>query len=242
MSETPQTEDDAGGARRPSDGPSLRQALAAAPPSLLAALVEQFWEDHGHGTRRTTRNGREFVLVRDADGEPAHFVWIDPGATATPEHVQRLTRMASSFGSEDATLITGRDYGDDVYAAADEHGVECLADGQLVTFVNRAGLRGLVKRHVDDSQTNAVADGGATAGTDRTVELRPPADHPRTVRAGLVVGGALLTLLAVWGGAATVTARLQACTSDCTLLWGASFLPLLAMLVGSFAVAVGIFD
>ena len=242
MSETPQAEDDAGRASQPSSGPSLRRALASAPPSLLAALVEQFWEDRSHRTRRTTRSGREFVLVRDADGEPVHIVWIDPGATATPEHVRRLTRMAASFGSEDATLITGRDYDDDVYAAADEYGVECLANGQLVTFVNRTGLRGLVKQHVDASQTNAVADGGAAAGTETAVELRPPADHPRAVRAGLIVGGAVLTLLAVWGGAATVTARLQACTGDCTLLWGASFLPLFAMIVGSFAVAIGLFD
>jgi hypothetical protein len=240
MSETPHTEDDAGRAERPSGGASLRKALATAPPSLLAALVERFWEDRDHRTKRTSRNGRQFVLVRDPDGEPAHVVWIDAAATATPKHVQQLARMARSFGSESATLVTGRDYDDDVYLAADEHGIECLADGQLVTFVNRTGLRELVRQRVDSTRTNAVADGGATTTTD--FELQPPADHPRVVRAGLVGGGVVLTLLAMWGGAATVTARLQACTADCTLLWGASFLPLVAMLVGSFAVAIGIFD
>jgi hypothetical protein len=238
MSETPPT-DDAERARRPSSG-SLRAVLASAPPSLLLALVEQFWDERGHRTTRSTRNGREFVLVRDPDGEPVHLVWVDPAATATPEHVQRLTRMAASFGSDEATIVTGRDYGDEVYAAADEYGVECLADGQLVTFVDRTGLADVVRHHVDDSRTNAVADGGA-AGRKRG-ELQPPADHPLAVRAGLVGGGAVLALLAVWGGAATVTARLQACTADCTLLWGASFLPLAAMLLGSFAVAVGLFD
>lgn len=240
MSEIPSTDDDPGRAKRPSSGTSLRRALATAPPSLLAALVEQFWEDHGHRTTRSTRSGRQFVLVRDADGDPVHFVWVDPGATATPKHVQRLTRMAASFGADESTLITGRDYGDAVYAAADEYGVECLANGQLVTFVKRTGLGGVVRRHVESAQANAVADGGATE--HESVELQPPADHPLVVRAGLVVGGAVLTMLAMWGGATTVTARLQACTADCTLLWGASFLPLLAMLVGSFALAVGVFD
>jgi hypothetical protein len=240
MSETSTTDDEQGRATRPAGGTSLRQALASAPPSLLAALVEQFWEDRGHRTRRSTRSGRQFVLVSSTDGEAVHVVWVDAGATATPKHVHRLARMAASFGTEDATLITGRDYGDAIYAAADEHGVECLANGQLVTFVKRAGLGGVVRRHVESAQANAVADGGAAERT--TVELQPPADHPLAVRAGLVVGGAVLTLLATWGGATTVTAQLQACTGDCTLLWGASFLPLIAMLVGSFALVVGLFD
>jgi hypothetical protein len=240
MSETPPTGDDAAAERPPSSGPPLRRVLASATTPLLTRVVERFWEDRGYRTARKERGNHQFVLVRERSGEPAHLVWIDPDAMATPRHVERLDRMAASFGDADATLTSGREYDAAVYAAADEYGIECLASDQLVTLVDRAGLRDLVRDHVQSTPANAVADGGAT--TRRTVELQPPADHPVTVRAGLVVGGAVFTLLALWGGAAQVTSRLQTCGGDCPLLWGASFLPLLAMLLGSFAVVVGIFD
>jgi hypothetical protein len=240
MSETPPTGDDAPRERPPRADTSLRRVLATAATPLLTTVVERFWQDRGYRTARTDRNGHRFVLVRDADGEPVHLVWVDPEAVATSGHVERLDRMASSFGDVDATLTSGREYDAAVYTAAEEHGIECLASDQLVTLVERAGLRGLVRDHAQSGGGTAVADGGATAGT--TWELQPPADHPVAVRAGLVVGGAVLSLLALWGGAAQVTARLQTCGGDCPLLWGASFLPLLAMLLGSFAVAVGVFD
>ena len=228
-----------GATRRPTPT-SLRSVLATAPPSLLVELVEAFWKRRGFELSRKAKGEHQFVFVNSTDGEPIHLVLVDSTAAATPKHVGRLASMAESFGSGDATVVTGRDYGNAVYAAADDFDVECLADGQLVTFVKRAGLERMVYQHATNAQSNAVADGGATP--KRTYELRPPADHPLAVRAGLVGGGGVLTLLAMWGGAATVTAELQTCTSGCTLLWGASFLPLLAMLVGSFAVAVGVFD
>lgn len=218
----------------------LRRVLSAAGPSLLAAVVERFWQDRGHHTERAVRSGHRFLLVRDTAGHPVHLVWLDPAANATPKHVVRLARMADRFGGAEATLTSGRDYEDAVYAAADEYGVECLAAEQLVTFVTRAGLDEVVHSHATTASTSAVADGGATARAP--VELTPPADHPVALRAGLVGGGAALTLLAVWGGAAEVTARLQSCSGECTLLWALSFVPLLLMLVGSFAVAVGVFD
>jgi hypothetical protein len=241
MSETPiPGERTDGGGGRPSGDAPLRRVLGRADAGLLATVVEQFWTERGYETTRSERGGRRFVLVRDADGDPVHVVWVDPTASASPEDVARLARMASSFGDSDATLTTGRDYDAAVYVAAEEHDVECLADEQLVTLVSRAGLRDVVRSHASGgSRANAVADGGATAS--RT-ELEPPADHPLAVRAGLVGGGAVLSLLAVWGGAATVTAELQSCTGGCTLLWGASFVPLVAMLLGGFAVAVGLFD
>lgn len=239
MSETPAAGDDASGGRpRTADAP-LRRVLATADTSLLAAVVERFWEDRGYRTARTRRGAHQFLLVRDPSGEPAHVVWLDPSAAATPKHVARLGRMAASFGDAEATVTTGRDYGNAVYVAAEEHGVECLADEQLVTLVIRAGLQQVVREQAA-SRRNAVADGGATQ--DSTFELQPPADHPLAVRAGLVVAGAVLSLAAVWVGAAEVTGRLQACTTGCSPLWVASFLPLLVMLLGSFAVVVGVFD
>jgi hypothetical protein len=240
MSETPPTGDDAPRERPPRAEASLRRVLATAATPLLTAVVERFWQDRGYRTARTDRSGHRFVLVRDTDGEPVHLVWVDPEAAASPGHVERLGRMASSFGDADATLTSGREYDAAVYTAAEEHGIECLASDQLVTLVDRAGLRGLVHDQAQSGGGTAVADGGATAS--RTRELQPPADHPVAVRTGLVVGGVVLSSLALWGGAAQVTARLQTCGGDCPLLWGASFLPLLAMLLGSFAVAVGVFD
>ncbi|WP_152042070.1 hypothetical protein [Salinigranum salinum] len=239
MSETLPDGDDTTPERSPSADVPLRRLLATADTSLLATVVTQFWQDRGYRTAQTDRGGNRFVLVRDRDGGPVHLVWVDPMARATPERVGRLARMAASFGDVDATLTSGREYDASIYAAAEEHGVECLASDQLVTLVDRAGLQGLVRGHARSQETNAVADGGATTAT---VELRPPADHPLGVRAGLVVGGTVLSLLALWGGAAQVTSRLLTCGGDCPLLWGASFLPLLAVLVGSFAVAVGVFD
>jgi hypothetical protein len=241
MSETPPDGDDTRPERPPSEAVPLRRLLGTADTSLLATVVTQFWQDRGYRTAQTDRGGNRFVLVRDRDGDPVHLVWVDPTARATPEHVGRLARMAASFGDVDATLTSGREYDAAIYTAAEEHGVECLASDQLVTLVDRAGLQGLVRGHARSPKTNAnaVADGGATT---TTVELRPPADHPLGVRAGLVVGGIVLSLLALWGGAAQVTPRLLACGGDCPLLWGVSFLPLLAVLVGSFAVAVGVFD
>ncbi|WP_136590353.1 hypothetical protein [Salinigranum halophilum] len=242
MSETPAAGDDTDGEQPRSADASLRQLLSTADTTLLAAVVERFWEDRGYRTTRTTRGSHRFVLVRDPAGEPVHVVWLDPTAEATPAHVARLDSMAASFGDAEATLATGRDYDEAVYTAADEHGIECLADEQLVTLVTRAELREVVQAHVASMQQNAVADGGATGASASAFELEPPADHPLAVRAGLVLGGTVLSLMAVWGGAAEITARLQACTGGCTLLWGASFLPLLVMLAGSFAVAVGVFD
>lgn len=240
MSETPTDGDDATGERPPVADAPLRRLLATADASLLAAVVERFWEDRGFDTARTTRGSHRFLLVRDPAGEPVHIVWLDPTAQATARHVAKLDRMASSFGDADATLTTGRDYGDAVYAAADEYGIECLADEQLVTLVVRADLQEVVRRHAAQTRQNAVADGGATER--KAFELHPPADHPLAVRAGLVGGGTVLSLMAVWGGAAEVTARLQACSGGCSLLWVASFVPLLVMLAGSFAVVVGVFD
>lgn len=244
MSETARGGDDGHGDRpRPADAP-LRRVLATADTSLLAAVVERFWEDRGYRTTRTTRGSHRFLLVRDPAGDPVHVVWLDPTGGATPKHVARLRRMATSFGDAEATLTTGGEYDDTVYAAAEEHGIECLADDQLVTLVTKAGLGDVVRRHAAAARRtggqNAVADGGATQAS--TFEFQPPADRPLAVRVGLVLGGAVLSLVAVWGGAAEVTARLHACTGGCTLLWGASFLPLLLMMAGSFAVVVGVFD
>jgi hypothetical protein len=244
MNEIASAGDDAGGDRpRTADAP-LRRVLATADASLLAAVVERFWEDRGYRTTRTRRGTHRFLLVRDRAGDPVHMVWLDPAGAATPKHVERLAGMAASFGDAEATLTTGREYDDAVYAAADEHGIECLADDQLVTLVTKADLGEVVRRHAASArrtdEQSAVADGGATQAS--TFELQPPADHPLAVRAGLVLGGAVLSLVAVWGGAAEVTARLHACSGGCTLLWGASFLPLLLMLAGSFAVVVGVFD
>jgi hypothetical protein len=240
MNETPSTGDDASGDDpHPADVP-LRRVLATADVSLLAAVVERFWEDRGYRTSRTKRGDNRFLLVRDPAGDPTHVVWLDPSARATPKHVARLGRMATSFGDAEATVATGRDYDSAVYAAAEEHDVECLADEQLVTLVTEAGLQDVVREHGASPQRNAVADGGATQSS--AFELQPPADHPLAVRAGLVVGGTVLSLAAVWVGAAEVTARLQTCTTGCSPLWLASFLPLLVMLLGSFAVAVGVFD
>lgn len=245
---------------RPDDGdqpaaeqPPLRRVLMSATTGLLTTVVERFWQDRGYRTARKDRGEHRFVLVRESDGTRTAVVWVDPGATATPAHVERLSRMASSFGATEATLTSGRDYGDDIYLAADEHGVECLAHEQLVTLVDRAGLRGVIREYVATTQTvseasstgseassSAVADGGAE-GT-RRFELQPAADHPLPVRGGLVVGGAVLSLLAVWGGAAEVTTQLQSCSGGCLPLWLVSFLPMLVMLAGSFAVVVGLFD
>jgi hypothetical protein len=239
MSETSTTDDDTARERPPPEDTPLRHVLASAATPLLTAVVERFWQDRGCRTARRTRGRRQFVMVYDADGDPLHLVWVDPEAAATPEHVERLERMAASFGDADATLASGRDYDAAVYTAADTHGVECLAGDQLLTLVERAGLQGVVRGHAE-SPASAVADGGAAAGS--TVELQPPADHPAAVRAGLVAGGAAFALLALWGGAGSVTPQLRACGGDCPLLWAASFLPLLAALVGSFALVVGLFD
>lgn len=239
MSETSTAGDDADGEQPQRADAPLRRVLATADTSLLVAVVERFWEDRGFHTARTRRGGHPFLLVRDPAGEPVHIVWLDPSATATPRHVARLDEMATAFGDAEATLTSGRDYDDAVYLAAEEHGIECLADEQLVTLVTRADLQDVVRSQAASGHS-AVADGGATPRSN--FELQPPADHPLAIRAGLVVGGAVLALLAVWGGAAEVTARLQACSGGCTLLWGVSFLPLLVMLAGSFAVAVGVFD
>lgn len=240
MSETPTGGDDATGERSPTADAPLRRVLAAADVSLLAAVVERFWEDRGFETARTKRGSHRFLLVRDPAGDPVHLVWLDPTAQATPSHVAKLDRMASSFGDAEATLATGRDYDAAVYRAAEEYGIECLADEQLVTLVVRADLREVVRRHAASTRQNAVADGGATE--KQAFELQPPTDHPLAVRAGLVGGGAVLSLMALWGGATEVTARLQACSGGCSFLWVASFLPLLVMLAGSFAVVVGVFD
>jgi hypothetical protein len=214
--------------------------LAAADASLLATVVERFWEDRGYRTKRTKRGSQRFLLVRDPAGDPVHVVWLDPAARATPKYLARLARMAASFGDAEATVTTGRDYDSEVYAAAEKHDIECLADEQLVTLVTKSGLQAVVRRHATPSRGSAVADGGATQPS--TFELQPPADHPLAVRAGLVVGGTVLSLMAVWAGAAEVTARLQACTTGCSPLWLASFLPLFVMLTASFAVVVGVFD
>jgi hypothetical protein len=240
MSEIPPHDDDTAREPSPSTGPSVRRILVEATTPLLTALVERFWRDRGYRTARTDRAGRRFVLVRDADGDPEHLVWVDPKATAAPAHVERLARMATSFGGVDATLASGREYDASIYTAAEEYGVECLAGDQLVTLVARAGLREFVRGRAQSAAATAVADGGAT--TARTRELHPPAEHPLALRGGLVLGGTVLAVLALWVGAAQVTARLQTCGGDCPLLWGASVLPLLAMLLGSFAVVVGIFD
>jgi hypothetical protein len=240
MSETPPDDDDTAPERPPSTDAPLRQMLATATTSLLTTVVERFWEDRGYHTGRTDRGSHRFVVARDGDGETGHLVWVDPEGQATPKHVARLARMRSSVGADGATLTSGREYDAPVYTAADEHGVECLAGEQLVTLVERAGLQDLVRGHAQSSPDTAVADGGATAAS--AVELAPAADHPLAVRVGLVAGGAVFTLLALWGGAAQLTARLQTCGGDCPLVWGASFLPLLAVVLGSFAVAVGVFD
>jgi hypothetical protein len=218
----------------------LRRVLSTASTALLTAAVERFWEERGCRTKRVDRGGRRFLLVRGPAGDPAHLVWVNPDATATPADVERLRRMAASFGDVDATLVSGREFADAVYTAADDHGVECLAAEQLVTFVDRADLEGVVRRHARSSSTGAVADGGAT--TTPSFELQPPSDHPVAVRAGLIIGGGVLSLMALWGGAAQLTARLQGCGGECPLIWAASFLPLLAVLLGSFALAVGVFD
>lgn len=218
----------------------LRRVLSAASTALLTAVVERFWEERGCRTKRADRSGKRFVLVRGPAGDPEHLVWVNPDATATPAHLERLAQMAASFGDVDATLISGRELEDAVYTAADEHGVECLAAEQLVTFVARAGLEDVVRSHARSPSTDAVADGGAT--TTASFELQPPSDHPVTVRAGLIVGGGVFSLLALWGGAAQLTTRLQGCGGECPLVWAASFLPVLAVLLGSFALAVGVFD
>ncbi len=239
MSKTPTADDDAGGERSPAADAPLRRVLAAADDALLATVVERFWEDRGYRTTRTSRGDHRFLLVRDPAGDPVHVVWLDAAARATPKHLARLDRMAASFGDAEATVTTGRDYDSAVYAAAEKHGIECLADEQLVTLVTKSGLQVVVRRHAS-SRGSAVADGGATQPS--TFELQPPADHPLAVRAGLVVGGTVLSLMAVWVGAAEVTARLQTCTTGCSPLWLASFLPLFLMLTASFAVVVGVFD
>lgn len=239
MSETSTDDGDTAPEHPPSAAVPLRQLLATATTSLLTAVVEQFWDDRGYRTGRKDRGKHRFVVARDGDGETGHLVWVDPKGRATPKHVERLARMASSVGADGATLTSGREYDPPVYTAADEHGVECLAGEQLVTLVERAGLQNLVRGHAQSNPDTAVADGGATAAS--AVELEPPADHPLAVRIGLVGGGTVFTLLALWGGA-QLTARLQTCGGDCPLVWGASFLPLLAVMLGSFAVAVGVFD
>jgi hypothetical protein len=239
MSET-DPDDETARDRSVSNRRPLRRVLSTASTALLTAVVERFWEERGCRTRRADRSGKRFVLVRDPADDPAHLVWVDPDATATPAHVERLGHMAASFGDADATLVSGREFEDAVYTAADEHGVECLAAEQLVTLVDRAGLEDVVRSHARSASPDAVADGGAT--TDASPELQPPSDHPVTVRAGLIVGGGVLSLMALWGGAARLTTRLQSCGTECPLVWAASFLPLLVVLLGSFALAVGVFD
>jgi hypothetical protein len=239
MSET-DPDDDTARERSVSGPRPLRRVLSTASAALLTAVVERFWEERGCRTKRTDRSGKRFVLVRDSEGDPVHLVWVDPDATATPAHVERLGHMAASFGDVDATLVSGREFENAVYTAADDHGVECLAAEQLVTLIDRAGLEEVVRSHARSSSTDAVADGGATPAA--SFELQPPSDRPVTVRAGLVVGGGVLSLLALWGGAAQLTARLQGCGGECPLVWAASFLPLLAVFLGSFALAVGVFD
>ncbi|AUV82657.1 hypothetical protein C2R22_14245 [Salinigranum rubrum] len=152
MSKAPTADGDAGGERPHTADAPLRRVLAAADVSLLAAVVERFWEDRGYRTTRTKRGSQRFLLVRDPAGDPAHIVWLDPDARATPKHIERLDRMAASFGDTEATVTTGRDYDSAVYAAAEKHDIECLADEQLVTLVTKSGLQAVVRRHATPSR------------------------------------------------------------------------------------------